>query len=92
MSGLACHFKLSTFPLDKTCGNVSLFGWLFVLVFTAFLLSAVMFIIITQSAVYTVATMSASIPLVGVWWSLFRMLPFQSGKFVLKLLKIALLI
>nr|CAH7729638.1 unnamed protein product [Callosobruchus chinensis] len=37
------------------------------------------FIILSQSAVYTIATMSTALPFVGIWWSLFHVAPHTTG-------------
>ena len=73
-SGLLCIFALPMFE-SRDCGNIATYAWIFLFVYLVFFVAALRFLILSQSAVYTVATMTSALPLVGVWWSLFRMAP-----------------
>lgn len=70
LNGIECHFNTA----DK-CGYTTVSGWIFILMYLCFSLSSVRFLILSQSAVYTVATITSSIPLIGIWWSLFKLSP-----------------
>ncbi|XP_072401742.1 uncharacterized protein [Diabrotica undecimpunctata] len=84
ISGIVCHFQkplppnMGQFP----CGNVFIFSWLFMCSYVLFVVMSIKFLILTQSAVYTIASMSTSLPLVGIWWSLFHVSPHTIGLLV----------
>ncbi|XP_022908214.2 uncharacterized protein [Onthophagus taurus] len=75
--GFLCHFSFS--ENSPTCGYTAVYGWLFIVAYLIFLLCSIRFLILCQSAVYTLATMTTSLPLVGIWWSLFKMDSTQIG-------------
>ncbi|GJQ67300.1 hypothetical protein Trydic_g8200 [Trypoxylus dichotomus] len=70
-SGLECHFahELSS----SGCQYATLYGWLFMVSYLTFILSSLRFLTLCQSAVYTLSLATSSLPLVGIWWSLFKM-------------------
>ncbi|XP_018566315.1 uncharacterized protein LOC108907222 [Anoplophora glabripennis] len=84
LNGFICHFQKPIPPsLGKSpCGNVFLFSWMFMCSYVLFVVMSVKFLILSQSAVYTIATMSTSLPLVGIWWSLFHAVPDNNGLMV----------
>jgi hypothetical protein len=53
-----------------------------------FVISSLQFLIVSESAVFTVAVGTVALPLAGIWWSLFRMVggatASASGMFCLK--------
>ncbi|XP_017782880.1 PREDICTED: uncharacterized protein LOC108567119 [Nicrophorus vespilloides] len=77
-NGLKCIFNPN---LNHTsdCGNTSLYAWLFLLAYLGYFLSSIRFLILSQSAVYTIATTSVALPMVGIWWSLFKMCTVKKG-------------
>jgi hypothetical protein len=77
-NGIRCHFDLN----QKDCSNLSIFSWPFLFAYLVFVITSLKFLILTQSAVYTVATMTTALPLAGIWWSLFHMVPLQDGLLV----------
>ncbi|XP_017881155.1 uncharacterized protein LOC108625569 [Ceratina calcarata] len=66
--GLTCHFKNS-----EDCLNISTHSWIFLISYTIFSISAVNFLSMSESAVFTVATATVSLPLSGIWWSIYKM-------------------
>ncbi|KAG5894568.1 hypothetical protein JTB14_021550 [Gonioctena quinquepunctata] len=77
-NGFLCHFKkpiLPTVTENSPCGNVFMFSWIFMCSYILFVVMSMKFLILSQSAVYTIAVMSTSLPLVGIWWSLFHAPP-----------------
>ncbi|XP_044751809.1 uncharacterized protein LOC123311783 [Coccinella septempunctata] len=79
--GIICHFTPQLFQSQEfnDCGNIFPFSWLFLGSYILFSIMSIKFLIISQSAVYTIAVMSSSLPLVGIWWSLFKLIPLQNG-------------
>lgn len=75
--GLMCHFKGG-----KLCSNVSSHGWTFIFAYVAFSISALSFLSLCESAVFSVATATVSLPLSGIWWSIYRMdVGLHGGKY-----------
>ncbi|XP_069691545.1 uncharacterized protein [Periplaneta americana] len=84
-NGLYCHFgghnkQAHNLSDDVTlvrnheyCYQVTLYAWPFLTAYILFVLSSVQFLIISESAVFTVAMSTTALPLAGIWWSLFRM-------------------
>lgn len=70
-NGILCHFYNPN-SMTNYCGNVVYVSWFFLIAYILFIISSMKFLVLSQSAVYTVATMSTSLPLVGIWWSLFH--------------------
>ncbi|XP_025261758.1 uncharacterized protein LOC105258715 isoform X1 [Camponotus floridanus] len=66
--GLTCHFKGG-----KMCSNVSSHGWTFLFAYIVFSISILNFLSLCESAVFSVATATVSLPLSGIWWSIYRM-------------------
>lgn len=66
----------------NTCGYVSTFSWLFLVAYIHFVIMSMKFLILSQSAVYTISTMSMALPLIGIWWSLFHFTPQPKSSFV----------
>ncbi|XP_021930645.1 uncharacterized protein LOC110835079 isoform X3 [Zootermopsis nevadensis] len=90
-NGLYCHFGghdkmahnmsnegMSTSIYD-TCHQVAIYAWPFLFAYILFVLSSVQFLIMTESAVFTVAVSTIALPLAGIWWSLFRMTASTPG-------------
>jgi len=72
-----CHFKGG-----KSCSNVSSHGWTFVLAYVVFSISILNFLSLCESAVFSVATATVSLPLSGIWWSIYRMdVGLHGGKY-----------
>lgn len=88
-----CHFSQ-----DSDCNGVVLYAWPFVFSYIVFYLSAIKFLILTQSSVFTVATMTVALPMSGIWWSLFsskdglQWHPVVSGELVCSLLGLPIII
>ncbi|XP_020289576.1 uncharacterized protein LOC109857556 isoform X3 [Pseudomyrmex gracilis] len=66
--GLMCHFKGG-----NLCSNVSSHGWIFLFAYVVFAISILNFLSLCESAVFSVATATVSLPLSGIWWSIYRM-------------------
>ncbi|XP_031830326.1 uncharacterized protein LOC116426027 isoform X2 [Nomia melanderi] len=66
--GLTCHFKN-----PESCSNIATHGWTFLIAYTVFSISALNFLSMNESAVFTVATATVSLPLSGIWWSIYKM-------------------
>ncbi|XP_023023825.2 uncharacterized protein isoform X2 [Leptinotarsa decemlineata] len=85
LTGFVCHFE-KPHTLNVTgqsqCGNVLIFSWIFLVSYILFVVSSMKFLILSQSAVYTVAVMSTSLPLVSIWWSIFHATPHASVSLV----------
>jgi hypothetical protein len=68
--------------------QVAIYAWPFLVAYILFMFSSLHFLIISESAVFTVAVSTIALPLAGIWWSLFRMVgvvtPSASGKGSLK--------
>ncbi|CAH1972170.1 unnamed protein product [Acanthoscelides obtectus] len=77
LNGMMCHFEKPVPPNlgPPPCGNVFLYSWFFMCSYVLFVVMSMKFLILSQSAVYTIATMSTSLPFVGIWWSLFHAAP-----------------
>lgn len=67
-NGLTCHFKTT-----DSCSNVSTHGWTFLFAYIAFSISMLNFLSMCESAVFSVAAATVSLPLSGIWWSIYRM-------------------
>lgn len=55
---------------DLQCEYVKKYAWLVIIVYTIFVISAMQFLMISESAVFTVAIATSALPLVGIFWSL----------------------
>ncbi|XP_066600836.1 uncharacterized protein [Prorops nasuta] len=66
--GLVCHFKGS-----GACYNVSSHGWTFLVAYVIFSISMLNFLSMSESAVFSVATATVSLPLSGIWWSIYKL-------------------
>lgn len=81
METTACHFSPLEFSkkITNNCANMPLYAWPFFASYIAFSLSSLRFLILSQSAVHTIATMASSLPFVSIWWAVFRMAPLEDG-------------
>ncbi|KAF7281340.1 hypothetical protein GWI33_004826 [Rhynchophorus ferrugineus] len=70
-NGIIYHFVND----ENNYGNVIWHMILFQIAYTTFTISSMKFLMLCQSAVFTIATMSFALPLLGVWWSLFYATP-----------------
>lgn len=66
--GFTCHFNNS-----EACSNISTHGWIFLIAYIVFSISALNFLSMCESAVFTVAAATVSLPLSGIWWSIYKM-------------------
>ncbi|XP_043271534.1 uncharacterized protein [Venturia canescens] len=66
--GLICHLRG-----DNTCSNIPSHGWIFLFAYVLFIISMVNFLSMCESAVFTVAAATVSLPLSGIWWSIYKM-------------------
>ncbi|XP_032667239.1 uncharacterized protein LOC116842314 isoform X1 [Odontomachus brunneus] len=66
--GVVCHFKGG-----KLCSNVSSHGWTFLFAYVVFSISMLNFLSLCESAVFSVAVATVSLPLSGIWWSIYKM-------------------
>ncbi|XP_063913507.1 uncharacterized protein LOC135130111 isoform X1 [Zophobas morio] len=78
-NGIHCHFSN-----EVDCRNTTIISWLFLFSYTGFVAASIHFLILTQSAVYTVATMSTALPLAAVWWSFVQMVPTENDLVIWK--------
>lgn len=67
-NGFTCHFNNS-----EACSNISTHGWIFLIAYIVFSISALNFLSMCESAVFTVAAATVSLPLSGIWWSIYKM-------------------
>lgn len=69
--------KVSTLILNTNgrddCGQLSLYGLLVIFVYVAFIICLYNFLFVTESAVFTVAVLSAALPVTGIFWSVFEL-------------------
>ncbi|KAJ9575633.1 hypothetical protein L9F63_007494, partial [Diploptera punctata] len=76
-NGLHCHFAGFNSTVEarelETCQHVVTYAWPFVAAYILFVLTSLKFLIVSESAVFTVAMTTSALPLAGIWWSLFRM-------------------
>ena len=66
--GLTCHFKNT-----ESCSNIGPHGWTFLAAYVIFSISVLSFLSMCESAVFTVAAATVSLPLSGIWWSIYKM-------------------
>lgn len=66
--GLICHLRG-----NNACSNIPSHGWIFLFSYVLFVISMVNFLSMCESAVFTVAAATVSLPLSGIWWSLYKM-------------------
>ena len=66
--GLVCHLRSG-----NSCSNVADHGWIFLISYVIFAISTVNFLSMCESAVFTVAATTVSLPLSGIWWSIYKM-------------------
>ncbi|CAG9854085.1 unnamed protein product [Phyllotreta striolata] len=80
-NGILCHFQKPQPPTmgQFPCGNVFMYSWIFMCCYILFVVMSMKFLILTQSAVFTIAVMSTSLPLANIWWSLFHASPNTIG-------------
>lgn len=74
VNGLICYFTATA-----GCANLSVYAWLFLFIYIVYVLSSLQFLIWSQSAVYTIATSTTALPLLGIWWSLFQVTSIEKG-------------
>lgn len=55
------------------CKHLMVYSFLFVVVYTIFGICMIHFLFMTESAVFTVAVVSTSLPVSGIFWSLFEL-------------------
>lgn len=67
-NGFTCHFNNS-----EACSNISTHAWIFLIAYIVFSISALNFLSMCESAVFTVAAATVSLPLSGIWWSIYKM-------------------
>lgn len=70
--------KISTLILHTNgrrndCGQLSLYALLTICVYIAFTVALYNFLFLSESAVFTVAVMSAALPVSGIFWSVFEL-------------------
>ncbi|RZC43233.1 hypothetical protein BDFB_008418, partial [Asbolus verrucosus] len=82
VNGILCHFDLPVLH-NRDCNDLPVFSWLFLCSYLVFVVSSMKFLILSQSAVHTTATMTTALPLAGIWWSVVQMTPSQNGLLVL---------
>ncbi|KAL1490387.1 hypothetical protein ABEB36_013094 [Hypothenemus hampei] len=74
LKGLQCHF-FHDGQSSPHCNNVVWYALIFQMAYVIFWISSVRLLILSQSAVFTIAAMSYALPVVGIWWSLFYASP-----------------
>lgn len=55
------------------CDQVKKYAWLFIIVYMVFAVCLLKFIIVSESAVFTIAVVTGALTLVGIFWSLFEL-------------------
>lgn len=59
--------------IQPDCHKLSNYAWLFILTYVVFALSLFTFLILSESTVFTVTIITAGLPLIGIFWSLFEL-------------------
>ncbi|CAH0557352.1 unnamed protein product [Brassicogethes aeneus] len=80
LNGIWCHFQFGKHA--HSCNNLAYFSWAFLYFYVMFVHGIFKFLLLSQSAVYTVATMCGALPIVGIFWSIFQ-LSHVNGKSIL---------
>lgn len=55
------------------CSQVAIYSWILILTYVSFSIFLLEFLIVTESAVFTIAVVTGALPLIGIFWSLFEM-------------------
>lgn len=64
------------------CQRLSNYAWLFIVVYILFSLCLFTFLVLSESTVFTMTVVTAALPLIGIFWSLFELKASgNSGKF-----------
>ncbi|KAK0167197.1 hypothetical protein PV327_004626 [Microctonus hyperodae] len=66
--GLKCHFRGGS-----SCSGIAGHGWIFLFSYLIFSISVLNFLSMCESAVFTIAATTISLPLSGIWWSIYKM-------------------
>lgn len=68
------------------CSQVAIYSWILILTYISFSVFLLEFLIVTESAVFTIAVVTGALPLIGIFWSLFEMTNQGTlSKFVIKI-------
>ncbi|XP_026465127.1 uncharacterized protein LOC113367762 [Ctenocephalides felis] len=59
---------------DK-CELIRFYGWMFTLAYIAFVIFLVRFLILCESAVFTMSLITMALPFAGLYWSVFKLVP-----------------
>lgn len=59
--------------MESKCTHLQLYSLLFVFVYVLFAMCLFQFLFMSESAVFTVAVISATLPIAGVFWSMFKL-------------------
>jgi len=77
-----CHLGVDPiYEQPADCGIVPILGWLFAASLSILSVSASKVLILSQSAVLTVALMTCALPLGNIFWSFFRLPPASAGEY-----------
>ncbi|CAG9771878.1 unnamed protein product [Ceutorhynchus assimilis] len=74
IQGIMCHFSHGL-DNNSVCKNVLWYSLAFQLSYVTFVISALKFLMLSQSAVFTIASTSFALPVIGLWWTLFYASP-----------------
>lgn len=66
--------KLITKYQDK-CELIRFYGWMFTLAYIGFVIFVVRFLIMSESAVFTISLITMALPFAGLYWSVFKLVP-----------------
>lgn len=55
------------------CDQVKKYAWLFIIVYMVFAICLLKFLIVSESAVFTIAVITGALTLVGIFWSMFEL-------------------
>lgn len=64
--------RLLVRPETGNCGRAQIYSLLLLLVYIVFVASLVNFLLISESAVFTVSMLTAALPLTGIFWAMFE--------------------
>lgn len=84
-----CMFSMPSYSeTASSCSTFSLYTCMFMVVYIIYTISSIRLLILSQSAVFTMAATAAALPLTVMWWSLFHPSLRNPGKFLPILQKI----
>lgn len=77
--GMSSSGQLSSIHADNSatnkpnCRRVNNYAWLFILCYILFALSLFTFLVLSESTVFTITIITAALPLIGIFWSMWEL-------------------